>query len=855
MTLPIAYAFGDWRLVPSERRLSRGETPVKLGGRAYETLLALIERRDRTVSKDELLDTVWPRLVVEENNLQVQVGTLRKLLGHPAIATIPGRGYRFTLMVSVEGDLPGSPGALESRPATTGAPVVVPPRLTNLPERLPELIGRDTEVALLCTLLQEHDVVTVAGAGGIGKTRLAQQAAAELVDRYSGGVWWVELATLGEAAELPGAVNRALGVQVIGGRDAIDGVVAALRTGPALLVLDNAEHLLEAVAGFVHALRERSPATKVLLTSQELLRLPNEHVLRMTTLGLPTAETLEAARGSGAVALFVARARAVDPAFQLSAETFGPVVEICGRLDGIALAIELAAARVRLLGLIGLRDRLDERFRVLTAGSRAVLRRHQTLRAGLEWSHSLLTAAEQTVFRRLGVFTGGFALEAAQQVADDEAVDAWDVLEHLGALVDKSLVVVEGDVVPRYRLLETTRLYALEQLAAAGETDAVLERHGRSMAELLYVDPGSGAMAGWKPAERVRRAAEIDNLRAALNWAGQRADDTLAVQLAVAAMPSFYFTYAVADYAERVLPLRARIGPTLPAPLQAAFWLSLAFMSRTSASAAGWDAATRALDAYRALGQPVGHFSAIVQLLAIGARRASSMDLAALVADADRIESDEFPPLLRRNFCWARYRWEMSRGNHEAAHASLLRGLAIPEVEGDPRWRIGLLVFEGANLADTEIALGRVEDGERRARAALEGLDATGCTANIVGHVMDTQMLALALLGRNDEAIALGRRARPLLEREGDDLRLLDALALAASGQGRHSDAALVAGYTDAAKEHNGERRWPNQQAYRDRIQTQLAAALPPQTLAALLGQGRALSRDAAFSHAFGSAA
>jgi len=306
-------------------------------------------------------------------------------------------------------------------------------------------------------------------------------------------------------------------------------LAAALSGRTALLVLDNAEHLLDAVAAFVGTLRDQASTLRVLVTSQEVLRLADEQVFRPGPLALPMADDLLSVRASAAVELFVARARQVDRRFELGEHNRAAVAEVCRRLDGIPLAIELAAARVALLGVEGVRDRLDVRFELLTAGARAAMRRHQTLRAALEWSHGLLTPGEQRVLRRLGVLAGGFTLDAAQEVAKDEAegedqaeaLDGWDVLERLGGLVDKSLVVAEGaegDPLPRYRLLETTRMFALERLAEASETEATLLRHARCFtalaercdAEIHAQGQGAGALARLDP--------ERDNLLHALRW-------------------------------------------------------------------------------------------------------------------------------------------------------------------------------------------------------------------------------------------------------------------------------------------------------------------------------------------------
>jgi predicted ATPase/DNA-binding winged helix-turn-helix (wHTH) protein len=519
------YRFNQYRLLPEQRQLLEDERPVKLGSRAFDMLLALVERRERVVDKHELMDLVWPRLVVEENNLQVQVLALRKLLGHGAIGTIPGRGYRFTLPVTVDG-APGAPsGVPASAPAATE-----PERPGTLPLPPAQLFGRDDDLVTLNGLIEQHGLVTLAGAGGIGKTALARGVAQQQQAQHGGGVWWVELAALSDPALVPTTVARALGLVLDGTKDPTQAVLKALQGRAALLVLDNAEHLLDSVAGFVSALRGAGAGVRLLVTSQEVLRALDEQVFRLGPLAVPKGDELEQVQASGAVALFVARARAANPRFVLTDDNRAAVADICRRLDGIPLAIELAAARVPLLGVQGIRARLDERFRVLTAGARAVLRRHQTLRAALEWSHGLLTAEEQVVFRRLGVFAGGFMLEAAQAVAADERIDTWDLLEHLGGLVDKSLVVAEGDALPRYQLLETTRLYALERLAESGETEAVLRRHAEHALELAEAFDAGTAGQGQAARALDRLDQERNNLLHALAWC-DREDDPAAAAI------------------------------------------------------------------------------------------------------------------------------------------------------------------------------------------------------------------------------------------------------------------------------------------------------------------------------------
>ena len=437
-----------------------------------------------------------------------------------------------------------------------------PQARTNLPSRLPWLYGRAEDLAAIAALLRVHPVVTITGTGGIGKTRVAQAVAKRLATQsaadYPDGVWWVELAA--HRRRCARAAGGGTGHGCAARRRSSHRRSSCGRCSPpqrALLVLDNCEHLADAVAALVDTVTAGAPRVSILVTSQETLKAADEHVYRLGALAVSAAADTKTALHSGAVELFGARAQAVDPRFALTAANLPAVIEICRRLDGIPLAIELAAARLPLLGVEGLRARLHERFNLLTGGARVVLRRHQTLRATLEWSHALLTPDEQTVFRRLAVFAGGFTLEAAQHVASDERIDPWTALDHLGALVDKSLVLAEGDPIPRYRMLETTRAYALERLAEAGETQATLRRHAEAVLALLEPyeqDDWRWRATGICPAAKV----ELDNLRAALEWADAAADSRELVVALAGVSYSVWWSSSHAGGGPRALP---RVAP------------------------------------------------------------------------------------------------------------------------------------------------------------------------------------------------------------------------------------------------------------------------------------------------------
>ncbi|MGZ5187256.1 MAG: ATP-binding protein, partial [Caldimonas sp.] len=387
------YRFLAAELHPAQRVLRVDGEDCQVGARAFDLLLTLVERRDRVVSKSELLDLVWPNVVVEENNLPVHVSSLRKLLGAKAIATIPGRGYRFVAALHDETPAPGQP---ENNAIPRAEPAA---RLsnTNLPSNRPALLGRADDVQLLASLLASHRLVTVVGAGGIGKSRLAQAVAEAEVERQRDGVWWIELAGLADAALLPHALAQQLGLNVPEREAGLQVLVDGLAPRQMLLVLDNCEHLLEPVAALVERLLQAAPALGVLATSQEPLRVQVEQQYRLEPLAVPRDASVPGARDYGALVLFESRVRAVAPRFELAEADLPLAIDLCRQLDGLPLAIELAAARVPLLGLRTVHARVRERFLLLTAGTRTALRRHQTLRAAMDWSHGLLGDAQRCV--------------------------------------------------------------------------------------------------------------------------------------------------------------------------------------------------------------------------------------------------------------------------------------------------------------------------------------------------------------------------------------------------------------------------------------------------------------------------
>jgi predicted ATPase/class 3 adenylate cyclase len=389
----------------------------------------------------------------------------------------------------------------------------------NLPQQLTSFIGRGHELAELKESLARTRLLVLRGVGGIGKTRLALQFAAEAMDDYPDGVWFVDLAPITDPQLVAKAIAQALGVREVGSESLAQTLCSHLKPMRALLILDNCEHLVDACATLIDAMLRASPTLRVLATSREVLHVAGEQTYQLGALSLPDANgDLDSLSRSEAAQLFVERARLQQQGFALTAQRAPAIAELCLRLDGIPLALELAAARVALLPVEKIVERLNDRFRLLTSGSRSALPRQQTLRALIEWSFDLLAQTERTAFARLAAFAGGWTLEAAEAVVPGDGISQEDVLDLLSSLVDKSLVVVENNV-ERYRMLETIRQYAQERLRASGEEPAVRERHFAYYSALAErLEPAVLGGAGQKEALDALEA-DHDNLRSALTWA------------------------------------------------------------------------------------------------------------------------------------------------------------------------------------------------------------------------------------------------------------------------------------------------------------------------------------------------
>ena len=836
--------FGRFELQPRERRLLIGGKPVALGARAFDVLLALAERPDRLVSKRALMDLVWPDLVVQENNLAAQVSALRKVVGEAVITTIPGRGYRFVAPAEPTDPSRDSPPSPPNPPSSLR---------TNLPVELPALLGRAYELDTLGALIERHRLVSVVGAGGIGKSLLAQHLLHARRGAYPQGVCWVELASVTEPAALPSAVATALGIDAGHGEPlaALTGAVAPLTL---LLALDNAEHMLDTVARLAKTLLDAAPGLRIVVASQAPLRLGAERVLRLGPLAVPGEPLLATqALQYGAVALFTERAHAIDSRFAFGEANVAPVIEICRALDGLPLAIELAAARAPTLGVQALLASMQDRLKLLTASrDRTAPERQQTLHAALEWSYSLLPPREQSVFRRLGVIAGSASLALIQQVAADDGegaeLDRWAVVEALDMLVDRSLVTVlsiDDDRDPRYRLLESPRAYALERLEAAGERATVQRRHAYAVAAMLdaaYVDYFSGRVGADKWMQQ--RAWDFDNARDAIQWA--RTEGEVDVELRVGAtllraLPSSLHVerMALASACE------AQLHRALPEPLRFQVCIELSCALADTYKQRARQAAEQALRLARKLdGSQPDRFALYHALARCGSAAAQGGDLPAARALLDEVRALEDPTWPAQRLLWGAEAEQWAARIAGDTAEALERGRRLVALDRERGSLTGTYAaISTGNLIDAELASGDAQSAARSGAALVEWLRGTRHEYALAFARIN---LMAALLAMDDcaQARTIGQAAWEKAPAFEVQHAAAAYLALLAALECRPCAAAQLVGYSEAIYAARDEVREANETAATKRARTLAAAALGDAAFNRLCAAGAKL-RDA----------
>ena len=721
-----------------------------------------------------------------------------------------------------------------------GAAAVPPLARTNVPAAVDLLIGRDADVDDLPNWIAAHRLVTLLGPGGIGKTRLAQAVARANIDSHAGGVWWVDLAPLSSADQIALGIASAARLQLEVGVASAQ-LVRALVASEMLLVLDNCEHLAHEVASLVHAVLRGDARVRILTTSQVALKVDGEHLYLLSPLAMPPpGVSLATARQFAAVQLLEHRARAADPRFSLTESTVSHAIDLCHQLDGVALSIEMAAARLPLLGVHGLHARLGERLTLLRTDCREAPSRQQTLHAALDWSHELLDVDERAVLRRLAVFAGGFRLDAAQQTAAAPGLDGDAVLDALGGLVDKSLVAVDSSPTPRYRMHETMRLFALQELSASNEMAATMRRHAAAMLAILdEVDRKAWTLTG--DAMHAQLAAELDNVRAALAWAGGDLGDP-AVGVALVAKSTWLWDALNlgAEGIAHLLAFERWACDPAPLALQADYWRARTFHHMGCGGQQNlYATAARSIALTRRVGDSRSLYDALVRSAVIAAR-SGRVDVAQQnLVEAAALEDTSWPP--------------RQRATRRFADAECFEALdRLGEARAAQQARITLLAQAGeravevhaqSQLLALELASGDVKGAIARGRLILAGLPAHSppFRARSLQMVLAQAMVVAGLL---DEAVPLLIASVPLLVGSAAQWQALDLLAQLWAKRGDPYRAARLLACADHQYEVHGLARKPHVGRARAGLLSGLAERVPAAEWARLQHEGESLTEE-----------
>lgn len=815
-------SFRGFEIHRARRQVRVNGEPVPLGARAFDLLMLLAEQHERVVSKAEIFAAVWPGQFVEDNNLTVQVSALRRSLGAEVVATVTGRGYRFVAQPVQD----------------TGNPVRHP--AGNLPLRTAPVFGRERE---LDELLQAHETpacVTLCGLAGVGKTALAVSAAQRLAaaQRYAHGVWQVELANVLDPDRLVQAICESIGLEVNPRDVPLNQCLAQLRHRELLLLLDNCEHLMDAVASFVDALFRTSSHVSVLATSQEPLRVPGERIVRVNPLEVPPTPDAHGATDYGAVRMLLERVRAaMGDGFAPSPQDLVDMVEICRQLDGVPLALEFAAARVPLLGLGGVRSRLSDRLRLLTRGPRTAPSRHSSLLAALAWSHQLLPAPAQQLLHRLAMFPGGFSLHGAELLVGPEG--ASQLLEHLDVLVERSLVSRQPGARPRYRMLETTRAFALEALHASADGVDWASRLAHAMAQLCV------------NAARERDSAlmwqEVPNARVALTWA-LKAPDHAQVAITIATFLSVGLGAAGAtgealEHLKRVLPL---VDARCPPMLAARFWHWYGRVGSEGRMPVSQSVEAMMLaDAmFESLGEARHRHSCQRHLAEVELEAGHAERAEAHLRIARALEQDSTPEADRMRRLRVESRLADARGQHDLALRHAQAALELAEGLGVKRYRLLLR----ADMAWTQLQMGQADAAVAGCQELLQFLDDSIRQGQARGRVLSVLTAALVAAGQVGRAVHSASDSLTALRQANQLSARCEVFAWVAAAAGSVQAAAQLVGAGETFADQSENERDPVSTMARQRALGLITPVLGDTELGYWLAQGRSLG-DAGLYH------
>ncbi|HVJ54986.1 MAG TPA: winged helix-turn-helix domain-containing protein [Aliidongia sp.] len=804
---------------------------VPISAKALDILAVLVEAGGDLVTKDELLDQVWPGLLVEEHNIQVHVSSLRKALGDDAgwIVTAPKRGYRFIGPFGV-----------------TPAAVPLPPFPASLPRAFSRLFGREEDLTTLRSLLDQGRLVTLAGPGGIGKTRVALELVREIADRYRDGTVFVDFSVLQDPSLAASLVATTLGIDVKGSMLPAELVVRRLKDRELLILLDNCEHVLDAVAPLAEFILAETPRISLLATSREPLACRGEQVYRLPPLPVPpdSVSNKEEALASPAVALLVDRIQAADLHFDLSNASAEAASAICRRLDGLPLAIEMIGALAPGLGLEVLASRLEETFHLPYSFSRTATPRHRSLAATLDWSYALLQPQERILLHRLSAFPGPFSLTAVEIVASDDMIPPSQCGDVLAGLVRKSLVSVDPAASPlSYRLLETIRTYAVEKLEEAGEQTLLRARHARFVASVL-----SDSLVDWDvmidPAWRDRYRWLLADLRVSLRWAfGPEGDTALGVEIVSQTEPLWQMLGLIGEGRRWADTAATAMTEETPDLVAARVWFAVAFLTLARSLERTVMACRNATELFGWANDPTERGTAMAMLGATLSLMGRTDEAADTLTSARALLG---PATSKRRLglcamafgilhaCTAA--WPDARREYELAQI-------LFQAAGSKRWETVNLI----NLADaawTEgdlpTAIKTIEDAADLARRSGQ-LDLFGMTTgNLAGM--------LTLQGDLDGALAAAREAVPHCREDEYLIWMFPHLALRLAKAGKIEDAARVWGYA----EPTGTVWQTNERRAIESMEALLREGLTAERLQELMEAGRHLGEDQVIALAIG---